>query len=554
MLSSEDDKIRFPLHLSTAPNDPPFLDLDKVSLLSRSTPFFEEFQSLRRFVSDPSVYAHLLSVPPRRVADASRALTTTDIEKILLSDKFDLILSDSALRLVQQFSVTELGKQRRRLIGAPTQLNDELKETVGVPNIDLIDPVTMATQLQPHMFARCADLEKGFRQIPLASEIRPFFAFPITHPSIPPNVCGVYTSLPMGVNFAPALMHSVLKILAYNDDPDVLTHCYIDNVRFAGKPENVNKAFAKFLSNCKFVNSTVNSEKENALHQQGVFLGLETNYQTAEVKIAAKTLEKIKLWTDGLADPLLQLDHVVALVSSLFYASRALRLPLAEFYPVIKFYRRRMSMLAKGQISLSSPAVIWPSVRPTLSRWISLVMLNSPTRHPPHDFSLDLVLFTDASTTGWGGLLFDEKRGTFHTAAGSWGSTQEARDINFLEARALALSIDAFYSKLSSRNVQSLLIVIDNTALKHTLTSGSAHSFKLNEEIRKILPRLPKVNVRVSYIASASNPADPLSRGKKVQEQLASVLGGLGGRLVQSSSKVNIPVFLSPISPVCFPN
>ena len=157
------------------------------------------------------------------------------------------------------------------------------------------------------------------------------------------------------------------------------------------------------------------------------------------------------------------------------FCARVLRVPMAQFYHIVKFMRRRLAQTDPHSTQFTM-AKVWPSIVP---RWKGLVrnMLNNPwTRHLPTTENSELVLFTDASLTGWGGILFDEATGEVRQSCGRWSSPQQSKSVNELELRALRHSMDAFVDHMGSH---PLLIVLDNSPDVSVLSRGTSHAFRL---------------------------------------------------------------------------
>lgn len=123
------------------------------------------------------------------------------------------------------------------------------------------------------------------------------------------------------------------------------------------------------------------------------------------------------------------------------------------------------------------------------------------------DYSL--VIFTDASSTGWGATSNDE------TAHGHWNHSQLLLHINTLELLAAFYGLKIFASRLSNCNI---LLRIDNTtAIAYINKMGGIQFTHLNKIARDIWQWCEKRNLHIfaSYIQSSMNiVADFESRQK----------------------------------------
>ena len=103
-----------------------------------------------------------------------------------------------------------------------------------------------------------------------------------------------------------------------------------------------------------------------------------------------------------------------------------------------------------------------------LGHMASLIHLISRAQSP------DFLLYTDASTHGWGCSLLH------HIADGLWSQEKSALRINLVELRAVRLALLQFQHLLQSKIVR---VLADNTtALAYLSHHGGTHSSALNNE------------------------------------------------------------------------
>ncbi len=460
-----------------------------------------------------------------------------DIELMLKSGNFKQV-SEIPKRMGVVFTRAEPKKSRRRQLYWPKQLNDEIRNHFGKQPIDLEDTVLHAANVQPGMYARCFDIEKSFLQMGLSSGVQKYHGFKYR------GKFYVNCTAPMGEVWVPAFVHLILKILAFNEE-EVHTEMHIDNVRFLGKePRDVDRASERFIRNCKRCNVTLNNEATNQIHRVGDFLGTTNDYENGCVKMAAKTVEKLKTEAKIAMGQDATIEDFRALFGVLFFASRVLRLSLAEYYGPVKFLRRRLHEVSKGLKKDGDKATLWPCMRNDLQRWIEQALSNPWTNHVERREGIELVLVTDASTTGWGAVLYDERNGKAAATGGKWKNKHTSSEINELEAQSVRNAAEAFEEQLRDPGLNHLLLLVDNTATMHAYRKGSAQAYLLNRAVREGQRYLPeRVKVSIAYIDSKTNQsfADPISRGEKMKEELASQLGELGRRLGRTALHVAVP-------------
>ena len=119
----------------------------------------------------------------------------------------------------------------------------------------------------------------------------------------------------------------------------------------------------------------------------------------------------------------------------------------------------------------------------------------------------DLVLHTDASTTGWGGVMGDISTG------GQWTPAESLHHINYLEILAVLMTLKAFCENVKDKHVH---VRIDNTTAVATINHmGTSHSRECNLAVRLVWTWCVDNNVWLSaaHIPGVSNtPADKESR------------------------------------------
>jgi hypothetical protein len=278
---------------------------------------------------------------------------------------------------------------------------------------------------------------------------------------------------------------------------------HVDNVRIAGKDQaTCDAATNLFLSMCRAAGLQIEEEDNST------YLGAEYNYRDDTVRPSALSVDKLLASKLCLTDPAATIAQLRELFSRCIYLSRIMRLPLAAYYNLFKFARRRFNR-PEGDL-----AHVWPSLIPEWTGWIETLSSRTWTHHPSSAPSAQFILFTDASLTGMGAILCNQATGAIYEYAQRWSSPMLPSQINELEARAVAIAARQFASTLSEAS--SLLLVVDNSSTRYALSKGSAAAFLLNQAVRAALTVLPAaVDIRIAYIPSARNPADPLSRGEQ---------------------------------------
>ena len=516
--------------------------IDYQKVLSIATPVQHALLAkLLRFVEDETLYTELCTQPVSSLPGS--IVNHSDMQQMLTSGNFESTRKLAVKRIGKVFDRPEHEKNRRRVLYWPKLLNTEIDHSPFAADLspELVDAATHAKHLQPGEYAATFDLAKSFLQCPLSTAVRPYFTY---------RVKGKYyrlTSLPMGATFAPALMHSITEILASTGVPGVTAEVHIDNIRLRGELGALQQAIQQLRYRARSVNATLKEEPCNEPHTQGTFLGCFTDYTNATIKLSTRIVEKLRTEAQTLDNAQATMEDAQVLFGLTLFAARVHRHPMAQFYPIVKFMRRRLATIPQ-QHTHTEMAKIWPCIKPEWKYLIASLLENLPTHHQAPT-AHETVLVTDASLTGWGAVWFDEDTGEVLQAHGKWDTPHQPSEINELEMQALRYALDTFSDTIQA--ARPLLILMDNSSAVHTLAKGSAHAFKLNKEALSVLERLPTdASVKVGYVESANNPADAASRGLTADlTQLPSDCWSLGRRLAGSAVQVTVPS--RSLSPGC---
>ena len=478
------------------------------------------------WVTSDEKWQKLCIQPRTKYADSD--MMSHDLDTLLKRNFIEPTTKSAITRGGQLFTVLERDKMRRRPIFWPKQLNLELQQA-HAPTPELPDVLDAIGDIRKGNTAITHDLACSFFQIKLSPDVRRFFGFR----------CGSryyrMCVLPMGCTIAPYVMHSITDALASGFS--ATTRVHIDNIRFVGTPAEVEKASQSLVQRCVRSGVTLNEEAQNLAHQKGSFLGVDYNYDEKTISPTDKSKEKLRAALKLVVTPKTTALNVLHFAGIILWTSRILGVNLASRYYALKFFRRLASRLAAGRVQLSSEIAVWPSIISSLHEWSQKILDSPPVKAPEEDGPSEVVIATDASLTGWGAWMMCGS--LWRETSGKWPQTHGHSEINELEARAVDKAIESFKEDIRGRRV---LLLIDNSSTCAVLKKGHAHAFKLNSARNETLVRLNNlrpISVKVQQVESARNPADALSRGKTVDQRVASAVGpeGIGG-----AAKVRIGV------------
>jgi hypothetical protein len=341
-----------------------------------------------------------------------------------------------------------------------------------------------------------------FHQFPLEEEVRNYFVFASTE-----GILYRCTTVPTGSTGPPLLAQIIMVALKRHttaQSPSSRMDGFIDDMRVTDTSQPQLIAAAKvLLHTLHHLGITKNPGSQTSPY---TFLGLHyVHEEPPRVTLGSKTIAKLTLVLEELRSPnlewtLVEIQHAFGLT---VWAARALHIPLANHYAVFKFVRRRSRTWS------TSPHIktkVWPCI---VHQWTALVMtlMNyeyKPVRVESTGKPLP-TLATDASLWGRGAIYFADE---VHCSSAQWPYPGE--HINVLELRALAAGLQDLVPDNAHINV-----IVDNTTAMHVTRRGYSRSFRLNNELRKLLSIVRGKNITIhdiSYISSENNPADPLSR------------------------------------------
>jgi len=119
--------------------------------------------------------------------------------------------------------------------------------------------------------------------------------------------------------------------------------------------------------------------------------------------------------------------------------------------------------------------------------------------------------FVDASTSGWGGVIIDERTNVITVLGAKWPPGENLH-INVLEAKALALTAAALPAGAARGRIR---MIVDNTTVQAVARKGIClANLAINEHVVSSLKHLRALGAdfTVEWVRSADNPADAPSR------------------------------------------
>ena len=507
----------WPLHIKMAGK----IDLSKVTAAAQQTRYAESWARVTGAFAE-EMYRGL-----RKNKPAKCVLSVDDVQTVLRTGLFERIARKDVRQWAKMWALPEAKKQRRRLILWPSTVNARwrpVSKQYGSEIVDCLEHMDIERYFVP------LDMSAAFFQIEMPPAIRRYYA---VHTAVGP-IC--ITRLPMGVSFAPELLQLLLKIAVSTDKPVSehsldLTAVHIDNVLLSSTHQpSVDAAVVRLKTTLQQWGGTIDVDRDAIISDsRGLFCGAEFDTKRHVFRVKQSSVAK-----------LLHPAQVTTIashrenVSRLLYASRILRLPMADYYYILKWTRRLYSSIANGKVQVDEKLPrLWDTARSEYQAWHKRVAENEWTSHPKateQARAKTVFLMTDASLEGWGAVLVKPGQEP-QVFKGVWEKRHAPKEMTTLEMRALRMALRVAQPHIAQ--ARNLALVADNTAVKAVLRKGAAHSCSLNRELATVIGLMPrKALIYAYYVPTDVMPADEPSRGRPLDRaKLKTALDSLQLRL-----------------------
>ena len=294
--------------------------------------------------------------------------------------------------------------ERRRFIAWTRADNARIRESY-VPSIPLRHAAYYLHQVKQDYGIK-RDLACSFYQVGIPIDSRAKFRFRSGDGHL-----YELTVMPMGHRCAPELMHSITAVLA--GDPQYCSKedrfpvkgadVYIDGIRFAGDFQTASK-FGEFVDRrSSFINARF-KDHGTPPQQNYIFNGVSYLHREKKVALVPKIVARLRKHSFRT----ITYDDLESAVGRMIYASGILGEPLPEYHMILKIVRRRINALNRNPDLGIKRAMLPAYVGISLTRWNKKLTSNIPVTPLPHPDAVphNHTLFTDASSKGWGAVLY----------------------------------------------------------------------------------------------------------------------------------------------------
>ena len=354
-----------------------------------------------------------------------------------------------------------------------------------------------------HDWTVSVDLKDAYLHIPIHPEFQRYLRF------VHQDVVYAFQALPFGLATAPCVFTCMMRpILAWCHIRNIHLHAYIDDWLLRNQSHNdLIHHRQVLLSMLHDLGLEVNFPKSRLTPSQSFqFLGAWLDLRDFVIRPSEERVLALGLCFHNLmAAPTLTARMTSQLIGIM--DSLADLVPMGRWRVRVLHWFRALQW--RPRLSYDDVLPPLPITDPDLQWWMSPdnLLAGVPVQEPLPD----AMIFTDASSTGWGAQCNDL------TAAGTWTPDLQDLHINVLELIAVHRAIQAFQEVLRGMTVQ---IHSDNTTVvAYLMKGGGTHSASLHQVASNIFSLAISLGIRLQALhvpGKLNMAADALSRQRKV--------------------------------------
>ena len=365
------------------------------------------------------------------------------------------------------------------------------------PSMDLPKIHDVIAMILGASYVAQADAVSYFYQFPMSESVRPYFAA---------RLCAGrglftdvrFTSLPMGFSHAPAFGQRTANVLIRG-----CGGAWVDNFFVVG---DTLKEFAErretFLGRAHKVNLELDDETL-APTSHTVALGIEFDLVLKRYRMEPAWVEKaVKRLKAITAQAQMSVTDLYVYGGTLTWRNHIVRRQLCNIPHTFQAIGKAASMIGKGTLDWTSPVHVPEELKTEMKSEIALLESN-PWRGQDIKAEPTATMWSDASDDHWAFLLFEHDS----LVAAKSGRTKAENHIYYSELSAALGGIMAA-KRLGHTSVR---VMVDNAPACHALQRGVSSNFRAN----KWLAAIQDMTLYVQWVPSASQAADPYTRGAK---------------------------------------
>ncbi|MGL5405375.1 MAG: reverse transcriptase domain-containing protein [Propionibacteriaceae bacterium] len=390
------------------------------------------------------------------------------------------------------------------------------------------------------------DMQDAYFHIPIHRESRKYLRFMFE------GKVFQFRALCFGLATAPQVFTRVLSpIGSWLHILGVRISLYLDDWLLRSESESrCMKDLGTTLDLARKLGILVNKQKSQLVPSQSIlYLGMILNAQVFRAFLSPKRVQGcLETVQEFLDKKVSSANQWMRLLGKLTSVEKFVTLGRLHMRP-LQFFLRASWCRKTQPDSITFP--VTDQIKEDLRWWLSRARLEEGLDLRP--ILPNLQFFSDASDTGWGALLGNQR------TSGAWSEKEKKFHINVKELLAIFLGLRQFRSLVEGRVVA---VHSDNsTALSYVRKQGGTQSFSLYEVAKDLLlwSNEAKVQLVPRFVPGKMNVlADELSRQQQVlplewtlDNKICQKLWRLWGRpsidLFATSRNNRLPLFCSPV-------
>lgn len=376
-----------------------------------------------------------------------------------------------------------------------------LNTYIFCPTFKMQDVAKIRNSIPKQAWFTSIDLSDAFHHVYIHPRFQKYLAFTLD------NQLLFFQAMPFGLNLGPIIFTKVItEALKYLHAQRIPASVYIDDwILWSTTPETL-------TTNTTFTTTLLQS------------LGFTINWKKSQLN-PSRTLVYLGVLWDGeahtVAPSLPNINKAITLTSAVLSKGLLTKKRYEKLLGTLNFvapfvyqgkYHLRQVILKAPKFKKEKSFTLSPTLHQELLWWTNKqnLLASTPISTPPPQ----LTIWSDASTTGWGGATSQGK-----TAWGSWPPEEHHLHINALECMAVLRCLQRFNPPLNS----SILIRSDNSVVVSLINKqGSNKSNTLNQMLLHILSlcTLKNWSLQARHIPGHLNTwADSLSRSHIIRAE-----------------------------------
>ncbi len=391
------------------------------------------------------------------------------------------------------FSVPKHNGKIRLVINLKT-----LNNFVECPHFKMEDYRTACSLIQLNNYMAVLDQRDAYHAIPLKTDHQKYFKFRYK------GILYKYTCLPFGLNVAPYIFTKLMKpVFGTLREQGHISVTFLDDSLLIGEnkevcEQNVQVTRKMFES----LGLLVHNEK-SILQPTKIVKFLGFIFDSSNLSLSLPTCKKEKV--DKMCKSLLNQAKVSLQILAEFLGTLVSVLPCMPYGSLyVKQLEFEKVQGLKQSYNNYQPQIILSNESCDDIKWWQNHIQHASANFYKSNFHV--VMYTDSSLTGWGGIYNDRQ------TKGTWDASKQVLHINELELMAVLLTLQ---SLCNDENIHILLRCDNTTAVAYINNHGGCRgtrSHQIAKDIWQFCERR-KINIFASYIHTSVNfRADALSR------------------------------------------